>query len=164
MWNEYEITYSDAVKLKDDDFLDKSEMRQTIARLKKDIKALGDVNVNAIEEFKEINERYVFMNEQHEDIMKAKDNLLNIINELETGMRKQFKEKFAEIQTEFDKVFVSFLVDMADCCDSEDILDAGINIISQPRKEAQYDASGGERLLLQSVFFNSELKAITFCL
>lgn len=172
MWNEYEITYSDAVKLKDDDFSDKSEMRQAITRLKKDIKALGDVNVNAIEEFKEINERYVFMNEQHEDIMKAKDNLLNIINELETGMRKQFKEKFAEIQAEFDKVFAELFGGghgKIELTDSEDILDAGINIISQPpgkKLQNMMQLSGGEKALtaISLLFAIQNLKPSPFCL
>ena len=105
MWNEYEITYRNAVELRDESLNDKAELRNSIANLKRQIKELGDVNVNAIEEFKEINERYQFMKEQHEDLMRAKDNLLKIIDELEVGMRKQFKEKFAEIQVEFDKVF-----------------------------------------------------------
>lgn len=172
MWTEYEITFSDAVKLKDDEFSDKAEMRANITKLKKDIKALGDVNVNAIDEFKEINERYVFMNEQHEDIMKAKDNLLNIINELETGMRKQFKEKFAEIQTEFDKVFKELFGGghgKIELTDAEDILEAGINIISQPpgkKLQNMMQLSGGEKALtaISLLFAIQNLKPSPFCL
>ena len=89
MWNEYEITYRNAVELRDESLNDKAELRNSIANLKRQIKELGDVNVNAIEEFKEINERYQFMKEQHEDLMRAKENLLKIIDELEVGMRKQ---------------------------------------------------------------------------
>ena len=172
MWNEYEITFSDAVKLKDDEFSDKSTMRSEIARLKKEIKALGDVNVNAIDEFKEINERYVFMNEQHEDIMKAKENLMNIINELETGMRKQFKEKFAEIQIEFDKVFGELFGGghgKIELTDAEDILEAGINIISQPpgkKLQNMMQLSGGEKALtaISLLFAIQNLKPSPFCL
>lgn len=91
MWNEYEITYRNAIELRDESLNDKAELRNSIANLKRQIKELGDVNVNAIEEFKEINERYQFMKEQHEDLMRAKENLLKIIDELEVGMRKQFK-------------------------------------------------------------------------
>ena len=72
MWNEYEITYRNAVELRDESLNDKAELRNSIANLKRQIKELGDVNVNAIEEFKEINERYQFMKEQHEDLMRAK--------------------------------------------------------------------------------------------
>ena len=79
MWNEYEITYRNAVELRDESLNDKAELRNSIANLKRQIKELGDVNVNAIEEFKEINERYQFMKEQHEDLMRAKENLLKII-------------------------------------------------------------------------------------
>lgn len=172
MWNEYEITFSDAVKLRSDDLSDKATMRSEIARLKKEIKALGDVNVNAIDEFKEIHERYVFMNEQHDDIMKAKENLLNIINELETGMRKQFKEKFAEIQTEFDKVFGELFGGghgRIELTDAEDILEAGIHIISQPpgkKLQNMMQLSGGEKALtaISLLFAIQNLKPSPFCL
>ncbi|MBE5957837.1 MAG: chromosome segregation protein SMC [Lachnospiraceae bacterium] len=174
MWNEYEITFSDAMKLKDDEFSDKNEMRNTIARLKRDIKALGDVNVNAIDEFKEINERYTFMKEQHEDIIKAKDNLMNIINELEVGMRKQFTEKFAEIQAEFDKVFAELFggghgkIELIPT-ESGDVLDAGINIISQPpgkKLQNMMQLSGGEKALtaISLLFAIQNLKPSPFCL
>ncbi|MCR5837474.1 MAG: chromosome segregation protein SMC [Lachnospiraceae bacterium] len=174
MWNEYEITFSDAMKLKDDEFSDKNEMRNTIARLKKDIKNLGDVNVNAIDEFKEINERYTFMNEQHEDIIKAKENLMNIIEELETGMRKQFTEKFAEIQAEFDKVFAELFggghgkIELIPT-ESGDVLDAGINIISQPpgkKLQNMMQLSGGEKALtaISLLFAIQNLKPSPFCL
>ena len=102
MWNEYEITYRTAAEMKNSDFTNKSEIRDNINSIRKQMKSLGDVNINAIEEFKEVNERYQFMKSQHEDLMEAKENLLKIIDELEVGMRKQFKEKFEEIKTEFD--------------------------------------------------------------
>ena len=51
MWNEYEITYRKAFELKSDDFNDKSSIRENIARIRREMKSLGDVNINAIEEF-----------------------------------------------------------------------------------------------------------------
>ena len=153
MWNEYEITYRNAVELRDESLNDKAELRNSIANLKRQIKELGDVNVNAIEEFKEINERYQFMKEQHEDLMRAKENLLKIIDELEVGMRKQFKEKFAEIQVEFDKVFKELFgggAGVIELTEADDILDAGINIISQPpgkKLQNMMQLSGGEKAL-----------------
>ena len=93
MWNEYEITYRTAAEMKNSDFTNKSEIRDNINSIRKQMKSLGDVNINAIEEFKEVNERYQFMKSQHEDLMEAKENLLKIIDELEVGMRKQFKWK-----------------------------------------------------------------------
>lgn len=135
MWNEYEITYRTAAEMKNYDFTNKSEIRDNINSIRKQMKSLGDVNINAIEEFKEVNERYQFMKSQHEDLMEAKENLLKIIDELEVGMRKQFKEKFEEIKTEFDIVFKELFgggKGTIELTDAEDILDAGINIISQP--------------------------------
>ncbi|WP_297133210.1 chromosome segregation protein SMC [uncultured Eubacterium sp.] len=172
MWNEYEITYRNAVELRDESLNDKAELRNSIANLKRQIKELGDVNVNAIEEFKEINERYQFMKEQHEDLMRAKDNLLKIIDELEVGMRKQFKEKFAEIQVEFDKVFKELFgggAGVIELTEADDILDAGINIISQPpgkKLQNMMQLSGGEKALtaICLLFAIQNLKPSPFCL
>lgn len=172
MWNEYEITYRNAVELRDESLNDKAELRNSIANLKRQIKELGDVNVNAIEEFKEINERYQFMKEQHEDLMRAKENLLKIIDELEVGMRKQFKEKFAEIQVEFDKVFKELFgggEGVIELTEADDILDAGINIISQPpgkKLQNMMQLSGGEKALtaICLLFAIQNLKPSPFCL
>ena len=171
MWNEYEITYRNAVELRDESLNDKAELRNSIANLKRQIKELGDVNVNAIEEFKEINERYQFMKEQHEDLMRAKENLLKIIDELEVGMRKQFKEKFAEIQVEFDKVFKELFgggAGVIELTEADDILDAGINIISQPpgkKLQNMMQLSGGEKALtaICLLFAIQNLKPSPFC-
>lgn len=172
MWNEYEITYRNAIELRDESLNDKAELRNSIANLKRQIKELGDVNVNAIEEFKEINERYQFMKEQHEDLMRAKENLLKIIDELEVGMRKQFKEKFAEIQVEFDKVFKELFgggAGVIELTEADDILDAGINIISQPpgkKLQNMMQLSGGEKALtaIALLFAIQNLKPSPFCL
>ena len=172
MWNEYEITYRNAIELRDESLNDKAELRNSIANLKRQIKELGDVNVNAIEEFKEINERYQFMKEQHEDLMRAKENLLKIIGELEVGMRKQFKEKFAEIQVEFDKVFKELFgggAGVIELTEADDILDAGINIISQPpgkKLQNMMQLSGGEKALtaICLLFAIQNLKPSPFCL
>ena len=114
------------------------------------------------------------MNEQHEDIIKAKENLMNIIEELETGMRKQFTEKFAEIQAEFDKVFAELFggghgkIELIPT-ESGDVLDAGINIISQPpgkKLQNMMQLSGGEKALtaISLLFAIQNLKPSPFCL
>ena len=105
MWSEYEITYSDAESLRDPLLSSVPELKRQIGGLKQQIKALGNVNVNAIEDYKEISGRYEFMKTQHDDLVKAEETLLKIIEELDTGMRRQFEEKFKEIRREFDKVF-----------------------------------------------------------
>ena len=73
--------------------------------MKDEIRKLGNVNVNAIEEYKEISERHAFLSGQYEDLKTAEAQLENIIQELDEGMRKQFTEKFQDIQREFDKAF-----------------------------------------------------------
>ena len=172
MWNEYEITYRKASEMKNPEFNNKSEMKENIANIRKEMRALGDVNMNAIEEFREVNERYQFMKGQHEDLMEAKENLLKIIDELEVGMRKQFKEKFEEIKTQFDKVFKELFgggKGTIELTDAEDILDAGINIISQPpgkKLQNMMQLSGGEKALtaISLLFAIQNLKPSPFCL
>lgn len=172
MWNEYEITYRKAVEMKDDNYSDKSVIRENIATIRKEMKSLGDVNINSIEEFKEVNERYQFMKAQHEDLMEAKENLLKIIDELEVGMRKQFKEKFEEIKVEFDAVFKELFgggKGTIELTEAEDILDAGINIISQPpgkKLQNMMQLSGGEKALtaISLLFAIQNLKPSPFCL
>lgn len=172
MWNEYEITYRKACEMKNPEYNDKSEIRENIANIRKEMKSLGDVNINAIEEFKEVNERYQFMKNQHDDLMEAKDNLLKIIDELEVGMRKQFKEKFEEIKIEFDKVFKELFgggKGTIELTEAEDILEAGINIISQPpgkKLQNMMQLSGGEKALtaISLLFAIQNLKPSPFCL
>lgn len=172
MWNEYEITYRKAAEMKNPEFNNKSEIKENITNIRKEMKSLGDVNINAIEEFKEINERYQFMKGQHDDLMEAKENLLKIIDELEVGMRKQFKEKFEEIKVQFDTVFKELFgggKGTIELTDSDDILDAGINIISQPpgkKLQNMMQLSGGEKALtaISLLFAIQNLKPSPFCL
>ncbi len=105
MWDEYEVTLSDAATLRDEAMTDLSAMKKEIASLKDQIKKLGDVNVNAIEDYRNLMERYQFLKTQHDDLVEAEKTLEGIIVELDSAMRKQFNEKFAEIGREFDKVF-----------------------------------------------------------
>lgn len=172
MWNEYEITYRKASEMKNPEFNNKSEIKENITNIRREMKSLGDVNINAIEEFKEINERYQFMKGQHDDLMEAKENLLKIIDELEVGMRKQFKEKFEEIKVQFDTVFKELFgggKGTIELTDAEDILDAGINIISQPpgkKLQNMMQLSGGEKALtaISLLFAIQNLKPSPFCL
>ncbi len=172
MWNEYEITYRKASEMKNPEYSNKTEIKENITNIRKEMKSLGDVNINAIEEFKEINERYQFMKSQHGDLMEAKENLLKIIDELEVGMRKQFKEKFEEIKAQFDTVFKELFgggKGTIELTDAEDILDAGINIISQPpgkKLQNMMQLSGGEKALtaISLLFAIQNLKPSPFCL
>ena len=94
MWNEYGLTYSTAELLRDETLNNAADMKRQIAERKNAIRGLGNVNVNAIEDYKEISERYEFMKTHHDDLITAQDALYKIIEELDIGMRKQFTEKF----------------------------------------------------------------------
>ena len=172
MWTEYELTYGEAKKNVVDLGVSRSELGSRISGLKKDIKDLGPVNVNAIEEYKEVGERYEFMNAQHEDLMKAKENLLSIIDELDKGMKKQFTEKFNDIRNEFDKVYKELFgggKGTIELDESEDILEAGVQIISQPpgkQLKNMMQLSGGEKAFtaIALLFAIQNLKPSPFCL
>ena len=98
MWNEYEITPNNALQYKKEELNDLKAMKKEIAQVKDEIRKLGNVNVNAIEEYKEISERHAFLSGQYEDLKTAEAQLENIIQELDEGMRKQFTEKFQDIR------------------------------------------------------------------
>lgn len=172
MWDEYEITLSDAAALRNEEMTDLSAMKKDIVSLKEQIKKLGDVNVNAIEDYKNLMERYQFLKTQHDDLVEAEKTLEGIIVELDTAMRKQFNEKFAEISKEFDKVFKELFgggKGTLELMEDEDILEAGIRIIAQPpgkKLQNMMQLSGGEKALtaIALLFAIQNLKPSPFCL
>ena len=172
MWNEYEITLSDASAIRDENLTDLSAMKKEIFGLKDQIKKLGDVNVNAIEDYKNLMERFTFMSTQRDDLVEAEKTLEGIIEELDTAMRKQFTEKFEYINREFDKVFKELFgggKGTLELMEDEDILEAGIRIIAQPpgkKLQNMMQLSGGEKALtaISLLFAIQNLKPSPFCL
>lgn len=172
MWDEYEITLSDAASLRDEEMTDLPGMKKEISGLKDAIRKLGDVNVNAIEDYKNLMERYTFLKTQHDDLVEAEKTLMGIIDELDTSMRKQFNEKFAEINREFDKVFKELFgggKGTLELIEDEDVLEAGIRIIAQPPGKKlvnMMQMSGGEKSLtaICLLFAIQNLKPSPFCL
>lgn len=172
MWSEYELTFSTAGALKNPEMTSIPDMKKQTDRLKTSIKALGNVNVNAIEDYKEVSERYEFMKTQHQDLILAEEALLKIIDELDTGMRRQFGEKFKEICREFDQVFKEMFGGghgSLELVEGEDILEAGIQIIAQPpgkKLQNMMQLSGGEKALtaIALLFAIQNLKPSPFCL
>ncbi len=172
MWDEYEITLSDAASMRNEEMDDLPAMKKDISRLKDEIRKLGDVNVNAIEDYKNLMERYTFLKTQHDDLVEAEQTLLGIIEELDTSMRKQFNEKFAEINREFDKVFKELFgggKGTLELIEDEDVLEAGIRIIAQPPGKKlvnMMQMSGGEKSLtaICLLFAIQNLKPSPFCL
>ena len=172
MWNEYEITLSLAAELRDETLTDQAAIRKNIYKLRDDIRKLGDVNVNAIEDYRVLMERYTFTKTQHDDLIAAEQDLLGILEELDKQMKIQFEENFKLIQAEFDKVFKELFgggTGTLKINDDEDILEAGININAQPpgkKLQNMLMLSGGEKALaaIALLFAIQNLKPSPFCL
>lgn len=168
MWEDYQITYQTAKdlaegrshsdmasdqRLKEATALSKTKRKQQINLLKKQIRDLGPVNVNAIDEYKSMSERKEFLTRQHDDIVKSEENLTEIIKQMTAKMEQQFREQFAAIAQTFDKVFAQIFGGghgILRMTEGQDSLEAGIEIIGQPPgKKVQNMAalSGGERAL-----------------
>lgn len=173
MWNEYEITYKSAREADyKPDKADKANLRKAVDGLKSDIKALGNININAIEDYREISERYELMKTQHEDIVQSENRLVQIIDELDTGMRKQFNEKFKEIAQQFNEVFKELFGGGSTRLEIEeaaDILEADIGVVAQPpgkKLQNMLQLSGGEKALtaIALLFAIQNLKPSPFAL
>ena len=172
MWEEYQLTYNRALEIRDKSLTDLAFMKKRIQELKAEIKALGPVNVNAIEDFKELAERYEFMKTQHDDLLEAEQTLKKIVEELDAAMRKQFSEQFARINSEFNQVFKELFgggKGTLELVEEEDVLEAGIRIIAQPpgkKLQNMMQLSGGEKALtaIALLFAIQNLKPSPFCL
>lgn len=172
LWSEYELSPSEAIQFKVDEYNSRDQLSNIVKDIKQQIKMLGAVNINAIDDYKEVFERYTFMRTQYDDLTQAKEKLQAIIEELDTGMRIQFEEKFKEIQREFDQVFQQLFGGghgSLQLMEGEDIIEAGIGIIAQPpgkKLQNMMQLSGGEKALtaIALLFAIQNLKPSPFCL
>ncbi len=172
MWNEYEVTVDSAKERRDESLGGYNAVKKGVSEIKSRIKALGDVNVNAIEQFKEVSERYNLYTVQRNDIIDAEEKLKGIIEKLEEEMRVLFNEKFALIRDEFDIVFKELFgggQGTLELMEDEDVLTAGIKINAQPpgkKLQNMMMLSGGERALtaIALLFAIQNLKPSPFCL
>lgn len=172
MWDEYELTYGSSLTLKTEGDMSLAQTKKNIGELKVKIKNLGDVNVNAIEDYKNLVERFELLKAQRDDLVKAEDVLKGIIEELDNEMRKQFHEKFQAIKDQFDIVFKELFgggKGTLALMEEEDILESGIRIIAQPpgkKLQNMMQLSGGEKALtaISLLFAIQNLKPSPFCL
>ncbi len=171
IWEEYELTQATAEEFRDPEF--KLNGAQTeINKLKKSISALGNVNVNAIEEYVETKEQYDSLSKQRDDLQKATEDLNGIIEELTKKMDKQFKEQFELINKYFTKTFSElFGGGRAELKleEGKNSLESDIEIVAQPPgKSLQLLSllSGGERALtaIAILFAMLQLKPTPFCI
>lgn len=171
MWEEYEMTFQMALKYKKE-IENITRVQNEIRQLKNKIKALGNINLDSIEEFAKVSERFKFLKTQKEDLIKAKESLDVVIKDMNTKMKQQFKESFDIIRVNFNEVF-SKLFDggKADVFleDEENILTSGIEIIAQPPGKKLQNLlllSGGERALtaIALLFAILKTKPTPFCI
>ena len=149
LWEEYEITPNHAEEYEKPSNI--SETEKQVKRLRNDIKDLGSINVDSIEEYKKTKERYDFMCEQRLDLDNTAAKLRKIIQEMTENMKTQFAEKFKEINKNFGEVFTElFGGGKAELIlnDENDILECGIDIKVQPpgkKLQNMMLLSGGEK-------------------
>jgi chromosome segregation protein len=171
IWQEYELTYNTAKEYKSDE-LSNQELQKENRQLKAEIKELGNINIDAIEEYKVVSERYEFLTAQRNDIVEAEIKLQKIIEDLTHSMSEQFIAQFRLISENFGEVFSELFGGgraYLQLSDSDNILESGIDIIAQPPGKNLQNMmllSGGERALtaIALLFAILKLKPSPFCI
>ena len=149
MWEEYETTPNNVEEYKKPENV--ALTQKQVNSLRKEMRELGSVNLDSIEEYKSLKERYDFMNEQRLDLENTMAKLRKVIQEMTTTMKEQFKKQFEVINKNFSEVFKElFGGGKAELSleDEENILECGINITVQPpgkKLQNMMLLSGGEK-------------------
>ncbi len=168
---EYNMTFERARNNYELDIdIDIEEARGIISDLKREIKALGDVNLGSIEEFDRINKRYTFLSTQREDLKVSENNLLEIIRNMDDVMIDKFATTFKKVNQEFGKVFKELFGGgdaHLELTDPTNILETGIEIVANPAGKKPGNISllsGGEKTLtaISLLFAIMNLKKVPF--
>lgn len=168
---DYSLTYERASTMYELD-IDINEARNKVNIYKTNIKSLGMVNLAAIDEYERVNTRYQFLDKQKEDLLKAEDTLLEIMNEMDEVMIEEFSNTFEKIRQEFKLVFKElFGGGHADLrlTDPDNLLTTGIDIVASPPGKKLTTISllsGGEKTFtaISLLFAILNIKTIPFCL
>ncbi len=161
LWEDYELTITTAEELRTE--IPENAVRQ-INDIKSEIKGLGNINIDAIEEYKQIGERYEFLKTQRDDLVEAQNNLQQVIEDMMVIMKQQFTEKFAIINKHFGETFVQlFGGGKAELVLTEpkDVLNSGVEINVQPPGKAvksMLQLSGGEQAFVSIALLFAILK------
>ena len=168
---DYELTYE---KAKADYVLDieADEARTLVNKYRANIKRIGMVNLDAIEEYEKVNTRYEFLTNQREDLLSAENTLLEIMNEMDEVMKEEFADTFEKIKVEFQKVFKElFKGGKADLklTNPEDLLNTGVDIVASPPGKKLTTISllsGGEKTLtaISLLFAILNVRTVPFCI
>ncbi len=170
LFDEYQLTKTEAeatgIKIENP-----AETKKALAEVKSKIRSLGNVNVSAIEEYKEVNERYTFMKEQISDVERARDELNKLISQLTEQMKELFVVGFTKIGENFSKTFADLFgggTAKLVLTDPDNILESGIDIVAKlPGKNVPSldGLSGGEKALIALAIYFAIMKvnAPPFC-
>lgn len=170
LYDEYQLTRSEAEKVSKEPE-NPAEAKRTLAEIKSKIRGLGNVNVSAIEEYKEVKERYDFLNNQIADVETSREQLHKLINQLTSQMKEIFTEGFTKINENFAKTFTELFGGGSanlSLSDPDNILESGIDInVKLPGKNVPSldGLSGGEKALIAlSIYFAiMRVNAPPFC-
>ena len=163
MWENYELTRVTAAEVRVE-LESLSAANRRIGELRSSMKKLGSVNIDAIEEYKKVSERYNFLTEQRDDLEKAKVDLLKVIDDLTRNMKTIFAEQFRLINEQFGRTFVEIFGGGSAKLileDESDILNCGIEIrVEMPGKSARAISllSGGEKAFVAIALYFAVIK------
>lgn len=163
LWDEYELTKRQAEEISIE-IENVSTARKRLNEIKSSIRGLGSVNVSAIEEYKEVSERYEFLGAQVSDVEKSKNEIERLINDLTKQMKDAFIENFHEINKHFGETFKELFgggTASLELANPDDILNSGIDIIAHPPGKivVHLEAlSGGEKALVAIALYFSIMK------
>lgn len=163
LWDEYELTKRQAEEISIE-IENASTARKRLNEIKSSIRGLGSVNVSAIEEYKEVSERYEFLGAQVSDVEKSKNEIERLINDLTKQMKDAFIENFHEINKHFGETFKELFgggTASLELANPDDILNSGIDIIAHPPGKivVHLEAlSGGEKALVAIALYFSIMK------
>ncbi len=171
LWEDFEISYLQAIEFKKDDFVMSSAQKES-RDIKNRLKELGEVNVGAIDEYVQISERYEFLLGQRSDITEAMEQLQTIVDDMEKTIKTRFKENFDKIVINFEEIFKQlFGGGHAELrLDNEDDpLESGIEIVAQPPGKKLQNInlmSGGEKTMTAIALMFAVLKTrpTPFCI
>ena len=163
LWEEYELTRREAQAL-DIQMEDAGKAQRRLNELKSKIKALGTVNVAAIEEYQEVSERYEFLTSQIADVEKSRNELRKLIHDLIHQMKELFLERFEQINTNFKETFQTLFGGgkaNLELLDSDNVLESGIGITVHPPGKIVTNIellSGGEKALVAIALYFAIMK------
>ena len=163
LWERYELSHSDAMEQRVElESVPKATRR--IAELNREIKALGNPNIGAIEEFDRVNTRYTYLSDQRSDVEQAKEELLGIIDQITQQMTTIFAEQFRLLNESFQETFLELFGGgkaRLELEDEDDILNCGIEIkVQPPGKQLKTITllSGGEKAFVAIALYFAILK------